>query len=117
MLEYHLDWFTTFPSKSFKTILLFILPLEAAFLILKTSLNNVGKKHQASYSGIFFLNDWAFTDSTGFFLFPFWFPLERGASMKLPVSLQFLYLGQSAGRLGRVFSSSQDLYLHRTTQT
>jgi hypothetical protein len=29
------------------------------------------------------------------YLFPFWLPLEHGASMKLPVSLQFLNLGQS----------------------
>jgi hypothetical protein len=42
--------------------------------------------------------------------------LEHGASMKLPVSLQFLNLGQSVGLLERVISSSQDLYLHRTTQ-
>jgi hypothetical protein len=53
------------------------------------------------------LGEWAF------FLFPFWLPLEHGASTKLPVSLQFLYLGL----LGRVISSSQDLYIHRTTQT
>jgi hypothetical protein len=33
------------------------------------------------------------------------------------VSLQFLYLGQSVGLLGRVASSSQDLYLQRTTRT
>jgi hypothetical protein len=51
------------------------------------------------------------------FFLPFWLPLEHGASMKLPVSLQFLNLGQSVGLLGRVISSSQGLYLHRTTQT
>jgi hypothetical protein len=49
-----------------------------------------------------------------FFLFPFWLPLEHEASIKLPVSLQFLNLGQSGGLLGRVISSLQDLYLHRT---
>jgi hypothetical protein len=38
----------------------------------------------------------------------FWLPLKRGASMKLSVSLQFLNLGQSAGLLGRVISSSQE---------
>jgi hypothetical protein len=37
--------------------------------------------------------------------------------MKLPVSLHFLNLGQSVGLLGRVISSSQDLYLHRATET
>jgi hypothetical protein len=37
--------------------------------------------------------------------------------MKLPISLQFLNLGQSVGLLGRVISSSQDLYLHTATQT
>jgi hypothetical protein len=37
--------------------------------------------------------------------------------MKLPVSLQFLYLRQSVGLLERVISSSQDLYVHRTTYT
>jgi hypothetical protein len=37
--------------------------------------------------------------------------------MKLPVSLQFLNLGQSVGLPRRVLSSSQDLYLHRTTHT
>jgi hypothetical protein len=51
------------------------------------------------------------------FLFPFWLPLEHGASMKLPVSLQFLNLGQSVGLLERVISSSQELYLRRTTET
>jgi hypothetical protein len=50
-------------------------------------------------------------------LLPFWLPLEHGASMKLSVSLQFLNLGQSVGLLGRVISLSQDLYLHRITQT
>jgi hypothetical protein len=55
------------------------------------------------------------TDSI--FLIPFLAPLEHGASMKLPVSLQFLNLGQSVGLLGRVISSSHDLYLHKTTQT
>jgi hypothetical protein len=45
---------------------------------------------------------------------PFWLPLEQGASMKLSVSLQFLNIGQSVGLLGRVISSSQDLYLHST---
>jgi hypothetical protein len=30
-----------------------------------------------------------------FLLFPFWLPLEHGASMKLSVSLQFLNLGHS----------------------
>jgi hypothetical protein len=44
-------------------------------------------------------------------------PLEHEASMKLSVSLQFLNLGQSVGLLGRVISSSQDLYQHRTIQT
>jgi hypothetical protein len=34
------------------------------------------------------------------FLFPFWLPLEHGTLMKLPVSLQFLNLGQSVGLLG-----------------
>jgi hypothetical protein len=34
------------------------------------------------------------------------------ASMKLPVSFRLLDLGQSAGLLGRVISSSQTLYLH-----
>jgi hypothetical protein len=48
-------------------------------------------------------------------LFPFWLPLEDGASMKLSASLQFLNLEQSVGLLGRVISSSQDLYLHRKT--
>jgi hypothetical protein len=33
------------------------------------------------------------------FLFPFWLPLEHGASTKLTVSLQFLNLGQSVGQL------------------
>jgi hypothetical protein len=42
-------------------------------------------------------------------IIPFWLPLEHGASMKLPVSLKFLNLGQSVGLLGRVISSSQDL--------
>jgi hypothetical protein len=51
------------------------------------------------------------------FILPFWLPLEYGASMKLPVSVQFLNLGKSVGLLGRVIRSSQDLYLHRTTQT
>jgi hypothetical protein len=46
-------------------------------------------------------------------LFLFELPLDHGAS----VSLQFLNLGQSVGLLGRVISSSQDLYLHRTMQT
>jgi hypothetical protein len=50
-------------------------------------------------------------------LFPFWLPLEHLASMKLSVSLQFFNLGQSVGLLGRVISSSQDLYVHGTTQT
>jgi hypothetical protein len=50
-------------------------------------------------------------------LFPFLLPLEHGASMKRSVSLQFLNQGQPVGLLGRVISSSQDLYLHRTTQT
>jgi hypothetical protein len=54
---------------------------------------------------------------TTFLLFPFWLPLEYRASMKLSVSLQCLNLGQSVGLLGGVISSSQDLYLHRTTQT
>jgi hypothetical protein len=49
------------------------------------------------------------------FFIPFFVP--TGASMKLSVSLQFLNLGQSVGLLGRVISSSQDIYLHRTTQT
>jgi hypothetical protein len=35
----------------------------------------------------------------------FWLPLEHGASMKLPVSLQFLNLGHSVGFLERVISS------------
>jgi hypothetical protein len=51
------------------------------------------------------------------FQFPFWLPLEHGPSMKLPISLQLLHLGKSVGLLGRVISSSQDLYLHRTIQT
>jgi hypothetical protein len=51
------------------------------------------------------------------FLSPFWLPLEQGASIKLRVSLQFLYLGHAVRLLGRVISSSQDLYLHKTTQT
>jgi hypothetical protein len=50
------------------------------------------------------------------FLFPFWLPLEREASTKLPVSLQFLNLGQSVGLLGRVISSSQDHFLRKTAQ-
>jgi hypothetical protein len=33
-------------------------------------------------------------------LFPLWLPLEHGALMKLPVSLQFLNLGTSVGLLG-----------------
>jgi hypothetical protein len=37
--------------------------------------------------------------------------------MKLSVSLRILNLGQSVGLLGRVISSSQDLYLHITSQT
>jgi hypothetical protein len=49
----------------------------------------------------------------GQFLFLFLLSLEHGASMKLSVSLQFLNLGQSVGLLGRVISSTQDLYLHR----
>jgi hypothetical protein len=36
--------------------------------------------------------------------------------MKFSVSLQFLYPGQSVGLPGRVISSSEDLYLHRTTR-
>jgi hypothetical protein len=44
-----------------------------------------------------------------FLLSPFWLPPEHGTSMKLPVSLQFLNLGQSVRLLGRVISSSQDL--------
>jgi hypothetical protein len=51
------------------------------------------------------------------YIIPFLAPLENGASMKLPVSLQFLNLGQSVGLLGRMISSSQDLYLHKPTQT
>jgi hypothetical protein len=43
--------------------------------------------------------------------------LEHGASVKLFVLFQFLYLGQSVGLLVRVISSSQYLYLHRTKQT
>jgi hypothetical protein len=35
-----------------------------------------------------------------FLLFTFWLPMEHGASMKLPVSLQFLNLGYSVGLLG-----------------
>jgi hypothetical protein len=58
------------------------------------------------------------SSQVNYWIFPlFWLPLEHKAFMKLPVSLQFLYLGQSVGLLGRVISSSQDLYLHRTTQT
>jgi hypothetical protein len=41
------------------------------------------------------------------FVLPLWLPLEYWASMKLPVSLQFLNLGESVGLLGRVISSSQ----------
>jgi hypothetical protein len=41
------------------------------------------------------------------FVFPFWLPLEHGASTKLPVSLQFLNLGQSVGLLGRMISLLQ----------
>jgi hypothetical protein len=48
---------------------------------------------------------------------PFLAPSEVWASMKLTVSLQFLNLGQSVGLLRQVISSSQNLYLHRTTQT
>jgi hypothetical protein len=50
-------------------------------------------------------------------LFLFWLPLKYGTAMKLPVSRQLLNPGQSVGLLGRVISSSQDVYLHRTTQT
>jgi hypothetical protein len=53
----------------------------------------------------------------GIELFPFWLPLKHGESMKLSVSHQFLNLGKVVGLFGRVISSSQDLYLHRTTQT
>jgi hypothetical protein len=52
-----------------------------------------------------------------FFNFLFWLTLEHGASMTLRVSLQFLNLGQSVRLLGRVISSLQGLYIHRTTQT
>jgi hypothetical protein len=38
------------------------------------------------------------------------------ASMKLSVSLQLLDLGQSVRLLGRVISSSQDLYLYINTE-
>jgi hypothetical protein len=48
-------------------------------------------------------------------VFSSWLRLEHEASMKLPVLLQFLNLGQSVGLLGRVISSSS--YLHRATQT
>jgi hypothetical protein len=51
----------------------------------------------------------SFVTSYFFFYSLFWLPLEHGASMELPVSLQLLNLGQSVGLLGRVISSSQDL--------
>jgi hypothetical protein len=38
------------------------------------------------------------------FYIPFWLQLEHGASMKLSISLQFLYVGQSVGLLGQVIS-------------
>jgi hypothetical protein len=44
---------------------------------------------------------------------PIW---ASAASMKLSVSVQLLDLGQSAGLLGRVISSSQGLYLYINTE-
>jgi hypothetical protein len=42
--------------------------------------------------------------------------MALAASMKLSVSLQLLDLRQSVGLLGRVISSSQDLYLYTNTE-
>jgi hypothetical protein len=54
-----------------------------------------------------------------FLLFFLWLysPIQAlAASMKLSVSLQLLYTGQSVGLLGRVISSSQGLYLYINTE-
>jgi hypothetical protein len=51
--------------------------------------------------------------------YPPWFysPIQAlASSMRLSVSLQLLDLGQPAGLLGRVISSSQGLYLYTNTE-